>query len=409
VVLVAVLVASTLALVQSRGDKDDHASGAAGEIFLEAASEPGAEPFTDSVAGEVFLPSAPVPFPSTTAPPTGQTAVLTTTGTQPGLFGGTRDNARCDVAQMIAFLEADPVKATAWAAVAGIQPSEIRSYLEGLTPMQLRVDTRVTNHGFRNGRATPRQAVLQAGTAVLVDAAGVPRAKCGCGNPLAPPQAVATTPTYVGPQWTGFSPVTVIVVQPGPPVVQWVLVDARTGAPFVRPVGTRGTADVDAPPGTDVSNPLGNAQASTPSSIAPSGSAATIRGTVSLLPEVTAQLPFGSGNVQTVASEFAASISAGGAVTGQYSISIRTIEDNGCTYVATVSGALTGTLTGGSFAGTWAGSIEETVESGDCSEVLLLDQAAKGTWDGSFDAGTGRATGSISLETSRLFGYEARR
>jgi hypothetical protein len=38
----------------------------------------------------------------------------------------------------------------------------------------LQRDTRVTNHGFRNGRATPTQSILQAGTAVLVDEYGVP-------------------------------------------------------------------------------------------------------------------------------------------------------------------------------------------------------------------------------------------
>ncbi|MGH3907098.1 MAG: DUF6777 domain-containing protein, partial [Pseudonocardiaceae bacterium] len=42
-------------------------------------------------------------------------------------------------------------------------------------------DTRVTNHGYRDGKATDRQAVLQAGTAVLVDEKGRPRVKCGCG------------------------------------------------------------------------------------------------------------------------------------------------------------------------------------------------------------------------------------
>jgi hypothetical protein len=79
-------------------------------------------------------------------------------------------------------------------------------YIDSLTPVLLRSDTRVTNHGFRDGWATPYQAVLQAGTAVLVDNTGVPRARCACGNPLTPPQAVPTTPTYQGTPWPGFTP-----------------------------------------------------------------------------------------------------------------------------------------------------------------------------------------------------------
>ena len=70
----------------------------------------------------------------------------------------------------------------------------------------LTADTRVTNHGFKDGKTTPRQAVLQAGTAVLVDNTGVPRARCGCGNPLLPPKAVTGTTKYVGDAWKGFTP-----------------------------------------------------------------------------------------------------------------------------------------------------------------------------------------------------------
>ena len=64
--------------------------------------------------------------------------------------------------------------------------------------MQLRADTRVTNHGFVDGHATALQSVLQAGTAVLVDDHGRPRVKCGCGNPLLDPVATPITPSYTG-------------------------------------------------------------------------------------------------------------------------------------------------------------------------------------------------------------------
>lgn len=40
--------------------------------------------------------------------------------------------------------------------------AQIPGYVSELTPMVLIVDTRVTNHGYRNGAPTTFQAVLQA-------------------------------------------------------------------------------------------------------------------------------------------------------------------------------------------------------------------------------------------------------
>jgi hypothetical protein len=67
---------------------------------------------------------------------------------------------------------------------------DIPQFLDALTPVRLRYDTRVTNHGFRDGEARPFQAILQAGTAVLVDRHGVPRNRCSCGNPLTEPSSI---------------------------------------------------------------------------------------------------------------------------------------------------------------------------------------------------------------------------
>ena len=67
------------------------------------------------------------------------------------------------------------------------RPGSVPAFLRGLTPVVLRADTRVTNHGFRDGSATSFQSVLQAGTAVLVDDHGAPRVRCACGNPLKAP------------------------------------------------------------------------------------------------------------------------------------------------------------------------------------------------------------------------------
>jgi hypothetical protein len=91
--------------------------------------------------------------------------------------------------------------------------------------------------------------VLQAGTAVLVDAFGVPRVKCDCGNPLTEPKAVTGKPTYTGETWPGFAAPQIIVIAPSIKIDTLVLVDVANGQPFVRPLGTSGTADTDAPAG----------------------------------------------------------------------------------------------------------------------------------------------------------------
>ncbi len=164
-------------------------------------------------------------------------------GSTPGLYGGTRNNAACDRDSMTSYLAANPDKAAAWGEVQGIPASRVPGYVGRLTPTLLRSDTAVTNHGFRNGKATPFQSVLQAGTAVLVDEYGVPRARCYCGNPLTPPRPTAGA-RYTGTTWTGFSPDAVTRIEPAAtPVADFTLVTPATGESFVRPRGTTGTFD----------------------------------------------------------------------------------------------------------------------------------------------------------------------
>ena len=222
-----------------------------GEVLLEPVNAPMAEPFTPTIGqGSEVTPTVPlpsIPLPTTTAPmPVGQVAVPTVAGNQPGLYGGTRNAAACDPQAMISFLEANPDKAAAWASVQGIAVGDIRAYIEDLTPVVLTRDTRVTNHGFRNGRAYAHQSVLQAGHAVLVDKYGVPRAKCSCGNPLSPPVPQSKPPVYVGPQWPTFNPTIIIVVVAVDPVIDgFTLVDVTTGDLIVRPIGADpGTPDL---------------------------------------------------------------------------------------------------------------------------------------------------------------------
>jgi hypothetical protein len=169
---------------------------------------------------------------------------VTVKGGKKGLYGGTRNESSCDREQLISFLRADPQKASAWAGVLGIAPSDIPSYVRKLTPMLLRSDTLVINHGYVNGQATSFPSVLQAGTAVLAGRRGLPVVRCFCGNPLTPPPGQLTNVTYTGPTWTGWNPQSITIITQNPTFIDiFVVVDVNTGTTFTRPAGTDGTRD----------------------------------------------------------------------------------------------------------------------------------------------------------------------
>ncbi|MBN1319528.1 MAG: hypothetical protein JXA87_01690 [Thermoleophilia bacterium] len=235
------------------------------EIFLEAAGTAG----PDSFAGELFVsigPTSTLSIPTTSSllppPPTATAAsqlqLASYSGGTPALYGGSKSRLVADKESQLRFLEANPEKAAAFCAALSadptfrwtggdqIQPSQLRDYFAELTPVMLVHDTRVTNHGYRDRRPTPRQAVLQAGQMVLVDRYGVPRVRCECGNPLCPPTPVSTTPRYTGPRWPDFDPGQVIVVKATPdPLDDLVLVDTFDGSTFTRPAGSSGDKDKD--------------------------------------------------------------------------------------------------------------------------------------------------------------------
>jgi hypothetical protein len=215
VLATAVVAAVVLALVFSRSGGGG-GTAQSGEVFLQAASKTGPDPFTESTAKDS---SAPPVTPSPVTETATANAVRGVDGGAPGLYGGTRNIASCDVERQITALQAAPAKNKAFASVLGIAPSSVPAYLRGLTPVQLRMDTRVTNHGYRDGAATSYQAVLQAGTAVLVDSHGVPRTRCACGNPLTPPVAQQTTPKPTGDTWSSYHPSNVVVVAPSTTVI----------------------------------------------------------------------------------------------------------------------------------------------------------------------------------------------
>ncbi|MFD9370615.1 DUF6777 domain-containing protein [Streptomyces sp. NPDC060020] len=230
--LVAVVAVVALAVVLTRPSGTDNAGG---EVFLQPAAASGPDPFTESVATTTEAPpETPVASPTgpagTKPPGSPSSPVGTTTGTRsisgsaPGVYGGTRNTASCDVEKLIQSLSADPSKNAAFASAQGIQPQAVPAYLRSLTSVQLRLDTRVTNHGYQNGKLTAYQAVLQAGTAVLVDDRGVPRVRCACGNPLGPPVALKASPKRFGQTWSSYQPQKVVVIAPAPTVVHKIVI-----------------------------------------------------------------------------------------------------------------------------------------------------------------------------------------
>ena len=81
-------------------------------------------------------------------------------------------------------LAANPVAREAWETVLGIDAGSFAEHLDGLTPVVLLRDTTVTNHGLERARIVARSAILQRGTAVLVDETGSLQVRCVSGSPL---------------------------------------------------------------------------------------------------------------------------------------------------------------------------------------------------------------------------------
>ncbi|MCX5379898.1 DUF6777 domain-containing protein [Streptomyces sp. NBC_00091] len=219
VAALAAVAALVLVLTRPDGGGGGASQRAEAEVFLQPAAASGQDPFTESTAAEQATPPPESPPPGT-ATPTGPTGTRSVSGSAPGLYGGTKDVASCDVEKQIAALTAQPAKNVAFASALGIRPAAVPGHLRALTPVQLRTDTRVTNHGYRDGRATAYQAVLQAGTAVLVDDRGVPRVRCACGNPLGPPVALKADPKRFGKPWASYRPTQVVVIAPSVTVVR---------------------------------------------------------------------------------------------------------------------------------------------------------------------------------------------
>jgi hypothetical protein len=262
IAVIAIVVATAAYLLGSAQDGDGTATDTTGQaITLEAASNPGPNPFTtDLTVNEIA--AQPDAIDAVTAiqadlPTDDLTGTLIATGTTPGLYGGTTNDQACDPTQLAEFLT-DPAntdKATAWAQAQNIPVDNIDTFITNLTPVTLTTDTWVTNNGYKNGEPTPYQAVLQAGTAVLVDDTGTPRTKCSCGNPLTQAQPDNTDPaTTTGDNpWNGYTTQTITIVDAGDQTDTLTLTDLDTGQPIEQPIGTNpGSELVLAPDGLGV-------------------------------------------------------------------------------------------------------------------------------------------------------------
>lgn len=280
----ALAISASLLVAGCSGDSGNKASADKGELFLQPVAETGPDPFTDSTGKTTETP-APVtrtpqpPSPSGTASASTQ-GMHPVDGATPGLYGGTQSVGSCDVEKQVTFLTEDPAKERAFADAEGISAASVPDFLRGLTPVVLRADTRVTNHGYRSGEAASYQSVLQAGTAVLVDDRGMPRVRCACGNPLAPPVAFTGPPNTQGQEWSGYRPTQVVVVTPAPKVITNIVIVNITNNTWIeRKVGDDGQHDKRVPPPPmPKPHPSDSADSSAsppPSSTSPSSSSST--------------------------------------------------------------------------------------------------------------------------------------
>lgn len=208
--LVALLATATLAVavmtllvIRQQQDHDN------GQVYLEAGGSAGSHPFVPLVV-----------------PPTAPAGSPARDGVSFQVAASTDGRATCDPEKLISYLAGDQRASEAWVRALNydrtlswsggsrIETQQIPAYIHELTPRLLAEDLRVTNYQFTNGVALPVQSILEKGTAILVDAKGIARVRCACGNPLTPMVQLKVPPVYRGQPWPNFRPQRV-ATQPG--------------------------------------------------------------------------------------------------------------------------------------------------------------------------------------------------
>ncbi len=394
-------------------------AGAATAAFLFLGGRAGAETVTEPIGtpgANPFMPSVGTDTPNVTPPPN---TAGSFPGNTPGVYGGTLNAASCDPAAMVAFLQANPDKASAWAGVLGITVADIPGYVAELTPVILRSDTYVTNHGYASGKATTLLSVLQAGTAVLVDSYGTPRVKCYCGNPLTP-AGVPAEPRFVGPTWPGFAGSNITVIQETTVIIEtFTLVNPLTGEVFERPAGTTGATD----------RPTG---ATLPTTAVPPTVGPTVGPTVATLPQPQARTSSG-GHVLTqrdggpcdfsdaprITGTITMAVQPNGAVTGSMkgggkgtrsglTCNSITFDLNWSqNYTANFSGQVSGgrLTASGTLSNTNGTTISNCTQDGQPSNCPAFESGGSGTLPinltGGYDQATGVGEGSFTVQVGR--------
>lgn len=259
-VILTLVVVATLVAVVLVNRTDSGAAERDSVVILTATDAPGPQPFTASVVVTPTRLGMSGPAQARQLPVSAQRGVRVASGLQPGLYGGLPDHNPCDAAALANYLDSDPVPAAAWATVIGVRGPEIPYYLNSLTPVILLSDTWVTSHSLVDGVAEPFQAVLQAGSAAMVDPVGVPRLHCASGAPLLPPGNDNLADYGVsGDPWSGYDPQNVVAVAyagaaaPAAPATEFTLLDVSSGQPLVRPAG--GTINLDPRDGVALPDP----------------------------------------------------------------------------------------------------------------------------------------------------------
>jgi hypothetical protein len=236
-----VITLAAVAFVVLRGGDDPEEE----QVTLVAVTEAGADPWTANMdTGNEDLESVDivlgdVPSLDGDVGPLG----ISIDGDVAGLFGGQRDTVACDKEALVGELTDDADKETAFAGVQSIDTGDLEDFIEGLTAVILRFDVRLADHGYVDGEANRYEAVLEKGTAVLVDSDGVPRVRCASGSPLVAARSTADSETFRGEQWSGFGENRIVVIN-GTDVGQaFVLIDNGDEDVFNRPVGSAGDED----------------------------------------------------------------------------------------------------------------------------------------------------------------------
>jgi hypothetical protein len=235
VVVVLGLIAGAVVVLGGDDDDDDVEAIDASELVLLAANDAGSNAFANGLTPAFGTLSDG----AKNARPEGGHSYF---GTLDQVHGGFFERSECHRDDIAAALADDDDRAEAFAERLGAD--DVDAALADLTPVVLLNDTRVTDYGFSDGEVVARQAVLQEGTAVMVDDRGVPRVRCASGNPLGEPGDIEGDPTLTGEPWSTFVEDKVVTIDPGEePVELFVLTDVESGEVFTRPVGSEGDDD----------------------------------------------------------------------------------------------------------------------------------------------------------------------